>query len=93
MSQSTPATKTIVVDCFAGVGGNVIAFAQSNRWTRVYAIEQNPRVLACGKHNAKIYGVQNRVSWHEGNCLEVLSNELANLGEQSILFASPPWGG
>lgn len=82
-----------MIDCFAGVGGNVIAFAQSERWKRVYAIEKDPRVLACAKHNAEIYGVRDRISWYEGDCFEILRNELAELGSHSILFASPPWGG
>lgn len=82
-----------MIDCFAGVGGNVIAFAQSGRWKRVYAIEKDPRALACAKHNAEIYGVRDRISWYEGDCFEILRNELAELGKHSILFASPPWGG
>ena len=83
----------ILIDCFAGVGGNVIAFALSGRWKRVYAIEKDPRALACAKHNAEIYGVRDRISWYEGDCFEILRNELAELGKHSILFASPPWGG
>lgn len=82
-----------MIDCFAGVGGNVIAFALSGRWKRVYAIEKDPRALACAKHNAEIYGVQDRIFWYEGDCFEILRNELAELGKHSILFASPPWGG
>ena len=82
-----------MIDCFAGVGGNAIAFAQSARWKRVYAIEKDSRALACAKHNAEIYGVHDRISWYEGDCFEILRNELADLGQHSILFASPPWGG
>lgn len=82
-----------MIDCFAGVGGNVIAFAQSERWKRVYAIEKDSRALACAKHNAEIYGVRDSISWYEGDCFEILRNELAELGQHSILFASPPWGG
>ena len=85
--------KDILIDCFAGVGGNVIAFAQSKRWTRVYAIEKDSKALACAKHNAEIYGVQDKISWYEGDCFELLRNELADLGERSVIFASPPWGG
>ena len=71
----------------------MIAFAQSQRWKRVYAIEKDPRVLACAKHNAKIYGVQDKISWYEGDCFEILRNELAEISNHSIFFASPPWGG
>ncbi|KAL9123496.1 MAG: hypothetical protein Q9175_008345, partial [Cornicularia normoerica] len=87
------ASKAILIDCFAGVGGNIIAFAQSERWKRVYAIEKDPRALACAKHNAEIYGVGGRISWYEGDCFEILRKELAELSHHSIIFASPPWGG
>ena len=93
MSKGLSAAKTIIIDCFAGVGGNAIAFAQTGRWKRVYAIEKDPAALACAKHNAEIYGVSNRISWYEGNCFEVLANDLVTLHKISVIFASPPWGG
>ena len=93
VSEAAPAEKAILIDCFAGVGGNVIAFALSDRWKRVYAIEKNPAAIACAKHNAQIYGVQDKISWYAGDCFDILRNELAGLGEHSIVFASPPWGG
>ena len=71
----------------------MIAFARSERWKRVYAIEKDPRVLACAKHNAEIYGIQDKISWYEGDCFEILRNELAEISNHSIFFASPPWGG
>ena len=81
------------MDCFAGVGGNAIAFALSGRWKRVYAIERDAQVLACARHNAEIYGVASKISWYEGDCFEVMKNELADLHEYCVVFASPPWGG
>ena len=59
----------------------------------MFAIEQNPQVLACAKHNAVVYGVQDQISWFEGDCLEIIKNELAEMGELGVIFASPPWGG
>jgi len=50
-------------------------------------------VLQCAKHNAKIYGVQNKITWFEGDCFEILKNQLKDLAPYSVLFASPPWGG
>ena len=85
--------KGIIVDAFAGAGGNAIAFANSGRWKRVYAIEKDPQVLACAKHNAEIYGVQEKISWYEGDCFSIIAKELADVGEYSVVFASPPWGG
>ena len=93
VAKATSADKVILIDCFAGVGGNAIAFARSARWKRVYAIEKDPRVLACAKHNAEIYGVQDRITWYEGDCFDILRNELAEICNYSIFFASPPWGG
>ena len=93
VAEAASANKPFLIDCFAGVGGNVIAFAQSERWKTVYAIEKDPRALACAKHNAEIYGVRDKISWFEGDCFEILRNELADLCQHSILFASPPWGG
>lgn len=93
MANACPAEKAILIDCFAGVGGNVIAFALSGRWKRVYAIERDPKILECAIHNAEIYGVHNQISWYQGDCFEVLMKELADLVNHSVIFASPPWGG
>lgn len=93
MAQSAPAGRSILVDAFAGAGGNSIAFALSGRWKRVYAIEKNPAVLQCAKHNAKIYGVADKITWFEGDCFEIIKNQLKDLAPYSVLFASPPWGG
>jgi trimethylguanosine synthase len=88
-----PAGQSILVDAFAGAGGNTIAFARSGRWKRVYAIEKDPAVLACAKHNAKVYGVDKKITWFEGDCFHILKNQLKALGPYSVVFASPPWGG
>ena len=78
---------------FAGAGGNTIAFAKSGRWKRVYAIEKDPQTLACAKHNAEVYEVQNMISWYEGDCFEIIKKDLAEMGGYAVVFASPPWGG
>jgi len=88
-----PEGKSILVEAFAGPGGNTIAFARSSRWKRIYAIEKDPAVLQCAKHNAKIYGVEDRITWFEGDCMEILKNQLKDLAPYSVIFASPPWGG
>jgi len=59
----------------------------------VYAIEKDPQVLACAKHNAEAYGVQDQISWYEGDCFEIIRHELVEMGEYGVVFASPPWGG
>lgn len=71
----------------------MIAFALSGRWEKIYAIEKDPEVLACAKHNAEIYGVTDQVYWYEGDCHDILENDLKDIGRASVIFASPPWGG
>lgn len=93
MADSCPPGKGILIDAFAGAGGNAIAFARSGKWNRVYGIEKDPKVLACAKHNAAVYGVEDKISWFEGDCFEIIQKELADVGEFSVIFASPPWGG
>ncbi|KAF7593943.1 hypothetical protein BBP40_010450 [Aspergillus hancockii] len=93
IAKSAPEGRSILIDAFAGAGGNTIAFARSNRWKRVYAIEKNPAVLQCAKHNAKIYGVDHKITWFEGDSLQIVNTQLKELGPYSVLFASPPWGG
>ncbi len=93
ISEAAATEKVFLIDCFAGVGGNTIAFAQSDRWKRVYAIEKDPAALACAQHNAEIYGVRDKISWYQGDCFDIIRKDLADLGEHGIIFASPPWGG
>jgi len=93
MAESAPAGRSILVDSFAGAGGNTIAFALTGKWRRIYAIEKNPAVLKCAKHNAKIYGVEDKITWFEGDCFEILKKQLKDLAPYGIVFASPPWGG
>ncbi|KAI4200203.1 MAG: hypothetical protein LQ346_002437, partial [Caloplaca aetnensis] len=93
ISAAAPASKAVLIDCFAGVGGNTIAFARSGRWKRVYAIEKDEAIVHCGRHNSRLYGVEQMISWFHGDCFEILKNELSPLGQYSVIFASPPWGG
>lgn len=93
VASATPESKSVLIDAFAGAGGNTIAFAKSGRWKRVYAIEKDPAVLACAKHNAQVYGVDHTISWYEGDCFEVIQKDLAGMAEFAVVFGSPPWGG
>ena len=89
---------------FAGAGGNTIAFALSERWERVIAIEKDAATLACAQYNAEVYGVEPGViTWIHGDSFEYLET-LKNRPEElhpdlrtdlgsTMVFASPPWGG
>ncbi|KAI0136455.1 RNA cap guanine-N2 methyltransferase-domain-containing protein [Xylariales sp. AK1849] len=95
--------KTTIVDLFAGVGANAIAFALSGEWERVIAIERDASTLACAQHNAQLHGVSDYITWINGDSFEYLS--LLNSSpssledpirvevDKTVLFGSPPWGG
>lgn len=93
VAEAAPASATTLIDAFAGIGGNTIAFAQSSRWERIFAIEKDPAVLACAKHNAEIYGVAKKIWWIQGDCFSILKTRLAGMKGSTVIFASPPWGG
>ncbi|KAL2270105.1 hypothetical protein VTJ83DRAFT_2289 [Remersonia thermophila] len=72
-SLSNPPKDTIV-DLFAGVGGNTIAFALSGKWDRVIGIERDPATLACAQHNASVYEVPDGViTWVLADSLDYLA--------------------
>ncbi|KAL9091457.1 MAG: hypothetical protein Q9165_004843 [Trypethelium subeluteriae] len=87
--------KTVLIDCFAGAGGNAIAFALSERWDRIFAIEKDPAALACAKHNAMIYGVDKKIFWIQGDCFNEIKKRFKGCGmeKDAVIFGSPPWGG
>jgi trimethylguanosine synthase len=100
----TDAKKTTLIDLFAGAGGNTIAFALSERWERIIAIEKDAATLACAQNNAEVYGVDpSAIMWIYGDSLEFLDllsshpdrlhPDLRAAPESTVLFASPPWGG
>ena len=93
IATSASEEAKILIDCFAGVGGNTIAFARSDRWSEIHAIERDLPSLECAKHNAQIYGVRDKVTWHLGDCFEILRNRMQYKAGSCIIFASPPWGG
>ncbi|KXT11648.1 hypothetical protein AC579_7034 [Pseudocercospora musae] len=88
-----PASKTILIDAFAGAGGNTIAFALSGRWKQIFAVEKDPRTLACAKHNAEVYGVAKKIFWIQGDIFEALKVRLKAAAKNAVIFGSPPWGG
>ncbi|KAL8388472.1 hypothetical protein RB595_009220 [Gaeumannomyces hyphopodioides] len=67
--------KDTVVDIFGGVGGNAIAFALSERWARVIAVEKDADTLACAQHNAEVYDVGDWITWVSGDCFDFLAQQ------------------
>lgn len=65
----------------------------SDRWSQIFAVEKDPKTLACAKHNAKVYGVANKIVWIEGDVFDVLKSRLKTVTKNAVIFGSPPWGG
>lgn len=91
IAEAAPVEKTIIIDAFAGVGGNAIAFARSERWEQVFAIEKDPKTMKCARHNAEIYGVDKKIVFHTGDCFDIINRFRGR--KNVIIFGSPPWGG
>ncbi|XP_022857395.1 trimethylguanosine synthase-like [Olea europaea var. sylvestris] len=51
----------VVIDAFAGVGGNAIQFAQMCQ--RVVAIDIDPKKVAMAYNNGKIYGLEDFIDF------------------------------
>lgn len=90
---TAPKEKKVLIDAFAGAGGNVIAFALSGRWSQIFAVEKDEKTLACAKHNAEVYGVAKKIFWIKGDIFDVLKTRLKAAAKNAVIFASPPWGG
>lgn len=76
----------VVVDAFCGVGGNAIQFALVCH--KVIAIDIDPKKLEYAKHNATIYGVEDRIDFICADFFQIAPTLKAN-----VVFLSPPWGG
>ncbi|PAN26116.2 hypothetical protein PAHAL_4G299100 [Panicum hallii] len=76
----------LVVDAFAGCGGNSIQFAA--RGCYVVAVEIDPRKVELAAHNARVYGVEDRIEFVVGDFFR-----LAPFLKADLVFLSPPWGG
>ena len=84
--QASRSGHGIIIDCFAGVGGNAIQFAKTGN--HVIAIDIDPRKIDYARHNATIYGVEDRIDFIVGDSLSIGPKLKAD-----TVFLSPPWGG
>lgn len=88
----------VLIDLFAGAGGNTIQFALSGHWARVVGIERDGPTLACAQHNADVYGVSDRITWVHGDCFDFLHrlahhpDTLDNNGDDGTWRGRPFWG-
>ncbi|XP_024538959.1 trimethylguanosine synthase isoform X1 [Selaginella moellendorffii] len=84
--QAMRCSSPVVIDAFAGVGGNTIQFAL--RSEHVIAIDKDPMKIAYARHNAEIYGVSHRIDFVVGDFFQLAPSLKAD-----VIFLSPPWGG
>ncbi|XP_063828025.1 trimethylguanosine synthase isoform X2 [Ostrinia nubilalis] len=76
----------VVLDAFCGAGGNTIQFART--CAKVIAVDIDPLKIELARHNAKVYGVADRIEFIVGDFFE-----LAPTLKADMVFLSPPWGG
>ncbi|CAF4230010.1 unnamed protein product [Didymodactylos carnosus] len=76
----------VIIDAFCGVGGNAIQFAFTCE--KVIAIDIDQKKIECAKQNARIYGVEDRIEFIQGDFMK-----LAPTLKADVVFLSPPWGG
>ncbi|XP_024967937.1 trimethylguanosine synthase-like isoform X2 [Cynara cardunculus var. scolymus] len=88
----------VVVDCFAGMGGNSIQFAALGY--HVVAIDIDPQKVEMASNNAKIYGVDNYIDFIVADFLQVAPSLKKQFWSPqmpvykgNVAFLSPPWGG
>lgn len=79
-------TDGVIIDAFCGCGGNSIQFART--CGRVFAIDIDPQKIELARHNAKIYGVQDKITFIVGDFMEMVP-----ILKADVIFLSPPWGG
>lgn len=82
--EGCPPGQMTVVDACCGAGGNAIGFARAG--LRVIAIELDASRLAAALHNAKLYGVADRISFVSGD-----ARELATSYPAALWFLDVPW--
>lgn len=74
-----------VLDATAGCGGNSIGFARAG--ASVLAIDLDPGRLALARHNARVYGVEDRIRFVAGPAEEQIA-----ASDAELCFIDPPWG-
>lgn len=76
----------VVLDAFCGIGGCAIAFARSGK--RVLAVEIDERRLEMARNNARVYGVENQISFIHGDVTKLIGSL-----HYDAAFFDPPRGG
>lgn len=80
--------RGVVVDGTCGVGALAIAFARQPAVTKVIALDLDADRLRMARHNAGIYGVEDRIELVRADIVD-----RAGAIEADLLVLDPPWGG
>lgn len=72
-----------VVDATCGAGGNAIGFARAG--CQVVAVDRDGARLRMARHNARLYGVEDRITFVHGRAED-------QAPDADLLFLDPPWG-
>lgn len=88
LGMQLPTDTHCVLDAFCGVGGNAIGLARAGK--RVVAVDISAERLRMARHNAKLYGVENRIEFVQGDAMDVLQD--CDRRFDCVHF-DPPWGG
>jgi 16S rRNA G966 N2-methylase RsmD len=86
--ELTRGSSGVVFDATCGVGAISIAAARNPNVSRVIAVDTDLNRLEMARHNAKIYGVAERIEFIHGD-----SNEVIQSHTPDLIIADPPWGG
>lgn len=78
----------VVLDAFCGIGGNSIAFAREGK--KVICFETNAKRLEMARCNARLYGVESRIKFVEGDFFSQWKSVVDDV--ESVYF-DPSWGG
>lgn len=83
------ATGSRVLDVCSGIGSMSIAFARAGK--QVTAVEIDTGKVEMARHNARVYGVADRIEFLVG---DITSRKLLETLPEDIdtLFLDPPWG-
>lgn len=79
-------TGQLVLDAFCGVGGSAIGLARAGK--RVVAADIDTTRLEMARHNVRIYGVEERVTFYHGDWSEALEQNPID-----SVYLDPEWGG
>lgn len=74
-----------VLDAGCGIGGNSLGFARAG--LTVHAVDRDAARLAMARHNARLYGVADKITFRVADAMDVLRD-----GTFDLVFMDPPWG-